>query len=137
MNLGTGGPKLVTAVQRERSSALRRAMTPPEARFWNAVRAHRFHALGFRRQVPIAGFIVDFVCLERQLIVEIDGATHGGDDDLMRDASRTRRLEQEGFRVVRFWNNDVMTNLEGVPVRLKEELLIRDEILGSTPVTDR
>ena len=55
----------------------------------------------------------------------------------MRDSSRTRRLEQEGFRVIRFWNNDVVMNLEGVLVRLEEEFLIRDEIPGSTPATDR
>ncbi len=137
MNPGTDESRRVSSVQRERSKALHSGMTPPEAKFWNAVRAHRFHGLAFRRQVPIAGYIVDFVCHERQLIVEIDGATHGGDADVVRDASRTQRLEQEGFRVVRFWINDVMMNLEGVLVRLEEELLLRDEIPGSSHVTDR
>mgnify|MGYP001027165188 CR=1 FL=1 len=85
----------------------------------------------------MAGFIVDFVCHERRLIVEIDGATHGGDVDIVRDASRTRRLEGDGFRVIRFWNNDVMMNLEGVLIRLEEELMLHDEPVGSTRVKDR
>lgn len=85
----------------------------------------------------MAGFIVDFVCHERRLIVEIDGATHGGDVDIVRDASRTRRLERDGFRVIRFWNNDVMMNIEGVLIRLEEELMLHDESAGSTRVKDR
>ena len=85
----------------------------------------------------MAGFIVDFVCHERRLIVEIDGATHGRDVDIVRDASRTRRLERDGFRVIRFWNNDVMMNLEGVLIRLEEELMLHDEPVGSTRVKDR
>ena len=128
---------LVSAVHRERSKALRSAMTPPEAKFWSAVRAHRFHGLAFRRQVPMAGFIVDFVCHERRLIVEIDGATHAGDVDIVRDASRTRLLEQDGFRVIRFWNNDVMMNLDGVLSRLEDELSIHDDSVGGTRVKDR
>ena len=85
----------------------------------------------------MAGFIVDFVCHERRLIVESDGATHAGDVDIVRDASRTRRLEQDGFRVIRFWNNDVMMNLDGVLSRLEDELSIHDDSVGGTRVKDR
>jgi len=89
-------------------------MSDAERAFWFAVRAHRFHGLSFRRQVPIAGYIADFVCHEKWLIVEIDGSTHGSDEAVTRDAVRTQRLESEGYRVVRYWNNDIMSNIEGV-----------------------
>ncbi|MBB3930437.1 very-short-patch-repair endonuclease [Kaistia hirudinis] len=106
--------KPVAPLLRQRSHELRQAMSEPEQIIWKHLRAHRFHGLGFRRQVPIAGCVVDFVCHERRLIVEIDGATHGADEAIRRDEARTRRLEAEGYRVVRYWNNDIMTNLDGV-----------------------
>jgi very-short-patch-repair endonuclease len=89
-------------------------MTLAEQRFWRAVRAGRFADLRFRRQVPIAGYIVDFVCHERRLVVEIDGATHGTDREIARDALRTRRIEDHGYRVLRFWNGDVTARLPDV-----------------------
>jgi very-short-patch-repair endonuclease len=101
---------------KHRASAkqMRHAMTEPELRFWNAVRAHRLMKLGFRRQVPIAGYIVDFACPSRRLVVEIDGAHHGDGARAGRDVARTACLEEAGWQVVRFWNDEVMRDIEGV-----------------------
>lgn len=122
MNAEVPGQVPVTAALRQRSRDLRQRMPGAERAFWFAVRAHRFHGLSFRRQVPIAGYIVDFVCHERRLVVEIDGATHGADDAIRRDGVRTHRLEAEGYRVVRYWNNDIMTNLDGVLLDLAVQI---------------
>ncbi|HWJ75387.1 MAG TPA: endonuclease domain-containing protein [Kaistia sp.] len=119
-------------VLRQRARAMRSEMPLPEQRFWQAVRAHRFHGLGFRRQVSIAGYIVDFVCHEMRLVVEIDGATHGSDAASRRDALRTSLIEAEGYRVLRFWNNDVMINPEGVFQRLAEAVGRGAEPAGRT-----
>ena len=91
---------------------LRKHMTDAERRIWHHLRAHRFHGLGFRRQVPLGPYVADFLCESQRLIVEIDGGQHDG--DRARDLKRTEWLESRGYRVVRFWNNEVMTNLEGV-----------------------
>lgn len=70
--------------------------------------------VNFRRQHPLYGYIVDFCCPERKLIIELDGAGHAEADSIKHDARRTALLESKGYRVLRFWNLDVSTNLEGV-----------------------
>jgi very-short-patch-repair endonuclease len=102
-------PKLRTNAKR-----MRKKLTDAELKLWNAIRAHRLMGLGFRRQVPIAGYIADFACSTHHLIVEVDGAQHGNDDDLAYDMSRTSRLEQDGWTVLRFWNDDVLTDIDNV-----------------------
>jgi very-short-patch-repair endonuclease len=87
-------------------------MTDAEWRLWYRLRAHRFLGLGFRRQVPMGHYIVDFVCEQSSLIVELDGGQHA--ETHAHDAERTRWLEERGYRVIRFWNNDVLANTEGV-----------------------
>ena len=72
----------------------------------------------FRKQVEIDGYVVDFLCSERRLIIEVDGGQHTPE----RDARRTAFLESQGFRIIRFWNNEVLENLEGVWVRIEEAL---------------
>ncbi|MBX9991928.1 endonuclease domain-containing protein [Phreatobacter oligotrophus] len=99
---------------RDLSRRLRREQTLAEARLWQAVRAHRFGSRKFRRQHPIAGYIVDFVCIDAKLIIEVDGATHGSASEVARDGRRTRDLEACGFLVMRVQNEDVRTNLAGV-----------------------
>ena len=101
---------------KHRASArtMRHAMTEAELCFWNAVRAHRLMNLGFRRQLPIAGHIVDFACPSHRLIVEIDGSQHGRDASVERDVARTARLEMAGWTVIQFWNDDVLRDIEGV-----------------------
>ncbi|GLR49843.1 hypothetical protein GCM10007923_10480 [Shinella yambaruensis] len=93
---------------------MRKAMTEAELRFWNAVRAHRLMELHFRRQMPIAGYIVDFACPEHKIIVEIDGSGHGRTETLIADAQRGERLATLGWAVLRFWNDDVLKDIDGV-----------------------
>ena len=90
---------------------LRERSTDAERLFWSRVRAHRLHGYKFKRQQPVGKYIVDFVCFEARLIVELDGGQHAGQRT---DAVRDAWLSDEGYRVLRFWNNDVLTNIEGV-----------------------
>ncbi len=93
---------------------LRKTMTPEEVKLWVRLREMRAQGLHFRRQVPRAGYIVDFACLLSRLIIEVDGAQHGMPGHLHRDTARDRRLAEAGFKVLRFWNNEVHTNIDGV-----------------------
>src|SRR5262245_29541343 len=95
-------------------------MTEAERRLWQILRLRQTQGNRFRRQVPIGPFIVDFVCHEARLIVEIDGGQH--DPSSEAEASRTRFLEGEGYRVLRFWNNEVLENAEGVRSAICEHL---------------
>ncbi len=89
-------------------------MTDAELKLWNAVRAHRLLELGFRRQFPVADYIVDFACPERRLIVEVDGAQHNDPETQAYDARRTAFMEQSGWTVLRITNNDVLKDIEDV-----------------------
>lgn len=92
---------------------MRREMTEPERRVWNEVRAHRLQGTKFRRQVVVGRYIADFTCrAPLMLVIEIDGETHVGQEDY--DLVRTRFFEGRGYRVLRFSNYDVMSNLDGV-----------------------
>jgi very-short-patch-repair endonuclease len=93
---------------------MRRVMTDAELKLWNELRAHRLMGLAFRRQFPIAGYIVDFACPTKKLIVEIDGSQHGQDKQAAADLLRTKRLERDGWTVLRFWNDDVLRDIGGV-----------------------
>ena len=86
-------------------------MTDAEHRLWSALRAHRLDGLSFRRQALIGRFIVDFVCREKRLVIEVDGGQHA---ENARDLERDRWLETKGYRVLRFWNHDVLRNRNGV-----------------------
>ncbi len=94
-----------------RAKSLRSNMTDAERRLWYFLRAHRFKGTKFKRQAMIGKFIVDFVCFEKHLIIEVDGSQHADNEA---DRLRTRWLEEEGFRVLRFWNNEVLKNTGGV-----------------------
>lgn len=89
-------------------------MTDAELKLWNEIRAHRLMGLAFRRQFPIASYIVDFACPSHRLIVELDGSGHGENDAVQSDAVRSRRLEQDGWTVLRFWNDDVLRDIDNV-----------------------
>jgi very-short-patch-repair endonuclease len=86
-------------------------MTEAERRLWYFLRAHRFKGMKFKRQAPIGRYIVDFVSFQRRLVVEVDGGQHADSES---DGRRTRWLEYQGFRVMRFWNNEVLSNTAGV-----------------------
>ena len=92
---------------------LRREQTDVERKLWLALRDRRFHKLKFRRQQPIGPYVVDFVCLEEKLIIELDGGQHGLPENRVNDLARTNRLEEDGFRVIRFWNNELVENFDG------------------------
>ncbi|HET7851658.1 MAG TPA: endonuclease domain-containing protein, partial [Methyloceanibacter sp.] len=89
-------------------------MTTAERKLWFALRAHRFDGLGFRRQVPLGRYVLDFVCHERGLVVEVDGAQHFSASRAARDAVRDRWLNTQGYHVIRIANNEVLCNLSGV-----------------------
>ena len=96
----------------ERARRLRRDKTKAEAVLWRAVRGRKLGGFKFRRQVPIDRYFADFACLEARLVVELDGGRHG--DAVAYDAARTEVLEQAGFTVLRFWNWQVLEELDSV-----------------------
>jgi very-short-patch-repair endonuclease len=96
----------------KRARELRKNMTEAEKRLWYLMRRHNLEGKLFRRQVPIDDYIVDFACLSANLVIEVDGGQHSW--QAAQDEARTRVLEKLGFRVIRFWNNDVLGNTEGV-----------------------
>jgi very-short-patch-repair endonuclease len=101
-------------VKHDLARRLRRAQTDVERQLWYALRDRRFHAYKFRRPQPVGAYVVDFICFEHRLIVELDGSQHAAPDRLAHDAARTRFLEGEGFRVLRFWNAEMNENFAGV-----------------------
>ena len=102
----------------EKARALRKRSTEAERLLWGHLRAKRLRGLKFRRQEPIGRYIVDFVSFDRNLIVELDGGQHL--QEKAKDDERTRWLESQGFRVLRFWNNDVMRNVQNVLERIRK-----------------
>ncbi|MBR6099018.1 endonuclease domain-containing protein [bacterium] len=108
--------KLVTLARNLRKNA-----TPQEATMWNLLRLHKFFGLEFRRQYPIGDYIVDFICREKKIIIEIDGGHHAELDNYIHDEVRTQLLESKGFKVVRFWNSEIDSNIDGVYERLMNE----------------
>ncbi len=94
------------------SRKLRRNSTEAEKLLWNHLRAKQIDGLKFKRQTPVGKYIVDFVCFEKDLVIELDGGQHAeqSEDDRVRDSW----LNSQGFKVLRFWNNEVFANIEGV-----------------------
>jgi len=108
-----------------RARNLRENMTEAERRLWQLLRSHQMNGCKFRRQVPIDGYIADFVCHEARLIVEIDGGQH--DRSSLREAERSGFLQNEDYRILRFWKSEVLENLDGV------HETIADDVGGITP----
>jgi very-short-patch-repair endonuclease len=90
---------------REFAKAMRRSPTDAEAKMWRLLRDRRLASFKFRRQVPFQSYILDFVCFEKRLVVEVDGGQHA---ESLTDPARDRRLIAEGFQIARYWNNDVL-----------------------------
>ena len=103
-----------------RARTLRRNMTEAERRAWQRLRALQMKGYKFRRQVPIGRYIVDFVCHEARLIVEVEGGQH--DRSSPQEAERSGFLQNEGYRILRLWNNEVLANLDGVHATIAAEL---------------
>ena len=98
---------------------LRKSSTEAEQKLWQRIRAKQL-GVKFRRQHPFQNFILDFVCLEHRVVVEVDGSQHG--ENAVKDATRTEVLERAGFRVLRFWNNEVLVETDAVVVSILRAL---------------
>ncbi len=99
---------------------LRANQTDAETVLWNRIRNRQIDGYRFARQVPIGRYICDFVCREKQIVIEVDGGQHN--ESVEDDAVRDRYLTADGYHVIRFWNNDVLGNLEGVLTTIQIEL---------------
>lgn len=97
-----------------RARKLRREMSDEERIFWMLLRDRRFSGYKFRRQVPLGDYVADFVCFERELIIELDGSQHAEPEQAEFDAKRTKALEAAGFRVIRIWTSDLFKERESV-----------------------
>jgi very-short-patch-repair endonuclease len=106
-------------------------MTRAETLLWRYLKANRIDALGFRRQVPIRNYIADFVCFSAKLIIELDGESHDFEERQKSDRSRDTFFESEGLQVLRFTNEQVLSNLEGVVEMIRQAAASR--ICGSPP----
>jgi very-short-patch-repair endonuclease len=105
---------------RDRARRLRRDQTDAERQLWRYVRGRQLNGAKFRRQHSISPFIVDFCCPERWLVIELDGGQHV--ESAAADQRRTAFLEAQGYRVLRLWNHEVLTNMEGVWERIAAAL---------------
>jgi very-short-patch-repair endonuclease len=124
-----------------RSRNLRVNQTDAETALWNRIRNRQIAEQKFVRQQPIGRYICDFVCREKYVVIEVDGGQHS---ESARDAVRDRYLQSQGYRVMRFWNNDVLSNIDGVvsviddalrelPQRARETLSWSGAVPGPSP----
>ena len=112
--------------EKDAARELRGNQTDAEGVLWNALRNRQLLNLKFRRQHPIGNYIADFCCIEKGLIIELDGSQH--EERASYDEERTKWLKEHGFQVLRFWNHEVAPNPEGAVEK------IRNHILNSSPV---
>ncbi len=110
---------------------LRVNQTDAETVLWNRIRNRRIDGNKFVRQEPIAGYICDFVCREKRVVVEVDGGQH---NESAADATRDELLREKGYKILRFWNNDVLGNIEGVLLTIQTELAERAPTPHPLPV---
>ncbi len=99
---------------------LRKTQTPREEKLWYLLRNRRFKEYKFRRQYPIGNYIVDFICLSKKIIVELDGSGHLQSKSY--DQQRDVFIRSRGYKIIRFWNNELESNLEGVLNKIYEML---------------
>ncbi|MCD6552806.1 MAG: endonuclease domain-containing protein [Anaerolineae bacterium] len=107
----------------QRARALRQQSTDAEKLLWRYLRAKQLGGAKFRRQEPIGKYIVDFVCFSHRLVIELDGGQHAQPRERLSDQQRDAWLREQGFKVLRFWNGDVLRNIEGVVETIHHELL--------------
>ncbi len=101
---------------------LRKNSTKQERILWKILRNSNFSNCKFRRQQPLGNYIVDFLCIEKHLVIELDGGQHNQDENKVYDEERKKYLESRGFKVLRFWNHDVDKNIVGVYEEIKRFL---------------
>jgi very-short-patch-repair endonuclease len=123
----------------KRAKQLRREKSAVEWRLWGGLRNRQLNGHRFRRQHPIGRYIADFVCLDRRVIVEVDGPQHGEAVQMAHDASRTAWLEGEGYVVLRSWTNEIDENMDAVLNSILAELEKRPSGrgVGNTPTSPR
>ena len=105
---------------------LRKEATLQERKFWNILKNRQFYGFKFRRQFPVDKYVVDFVCESKKIILEIDGGQHNEGVNIQKDEERTAYLNSKGYKVYRFWNNEIDQNFDGVYQKLKEIFEIND-----------
>ena len=115
---------------KQKAKQLRVNSTDAEYRLWRQIRNRQLEGWKFRRQLPFDNYIADFVCAELKLIIEIDGGQHA--EARLYDEERTEHLQSKGYQVVRFWNNEVLGNTEGVLERIAEILAQRKKELDAS-----
>ena len=123
--------------QIEKSRDLRKNMTPQERKLWYIIKNRQFFGYRFRRQFPLGQYIVDFICRAKKIIIEIDGGQHNEIKNIQYDNKRTEYLISEGYKVIRFWNNDIDKNIGGVYEKLKEVFEIGENITPPQPSPSR
>ena len=111
---------------RKHVTSLRRNLTDAEAKLWAELRGRKIQGYKFRRQHPIEDYVADFACLSAKLVIEIDGATHSTEEELAYDRKRTELLQGLGWRVIRFTNDEVFTDVDGVVEAIWEALKKRE-----------
>ena len=111
-----------TSIRRAAAKKLRTNTTPHERILWRALKELPIEGSHFRRQAPIGPFVVDFFCPAKRLIIELDGGHHNEDEEAERDRARQDWLENEGYRVIRFWNSEITSDLTAVLERIYVEL---------------
>ena len=117
----------------KRAQRLRNGATDSERRLWQQLRNRQLEGFKFSRQMPVGKFVCDFMCRERRLVIELDGGQHA---ESARDDERTAFLEAAGYQVIRFWNNDVLENMEGV-LRVIVQVLKSEPTPQSPPACGR
>jgi very-short-patch-repair endonuclease len=116
---------------------LRNNATPAERILWQELKLLKTEGRHFRRQVPLAGFVADFACHYPRVVVELDGGQHGETANLGYDERRTMQLNNEGYLVLRFWNNDVFEALEGVVDSIRHAVRLPTTFTYEYPSTER
>jgi len=105
---------------KQKARFLRNNMTEQEQKLWNIIRNRQFYNYRFLRQYRIGNYIVDFICRSKKIIVEVDGGQHNFDKNIEYDNNRTEYLKSKGYKIIRFWNNDIDNNISGVYEKLQE-----------------
>ena len=101
---------------------LRKTQTTQEQKLWNLLRNRQLLGCKFKRQYPIGNYIVDFVCREKKLVIELDGGQHNIVENINYDIERSKYLNIRGFKIIRFWNTEIDENIEGVVDKIMYEL---------------
>jgi len=113
------------------AKTLRKNLTDSERKLWGHLRAGQLEGLKFRRQEPIGSYVVDFVCFEKRLVIELDGGQHAGNDNKEYDSARSAYLKSQGIDMMRFWNHEVLQESDSVLV------MIAQKITPPSPLTSR